>query len=271
METPEDVAQMLRLRAAGLGIKSIARKMGCSKNTVRRYLRGGGWVAYKVPQRERALRGLDPWLAERLQQHRGNADVVRQDLERQHRVVVSLRTVERAVAPFRRELRAAEVATVRFETAPGGQLQIDFGETTVSIAGERVKVHLFVATLGYSRRPYVAVFDHQRQSAWWGGIEGAFHHFRGRPRELLLDNARPLVNFHDAQTREVRFNDRFYEGVCQAPLNSDVQWFSGSSPRDTVVVTSFIHDSVAGACLSLIQGATEIQGRGVLSRARCSV
>ena len=210
MQTPEDVAQMLRLRAAGLGIKSIARKMGCSKNTVRRYLRSGGWVAYKVPQRERALRGLEPWLGERLQQHRGNADVVRQDLERQHGVTVSLRTVERAVAPFRRELRAAELATIRFETAPGEQLQIDFGETMVALAGERVKVHLFVATLGYSRRPYVAVFDHQRQAAWWGGIEGAFHYFGGRTRELLIDNAKPLVNFHDAQTREVRFNDRFH-------------------------------------------------------------
>jgi len=57
------------------------------------------------------------------------------------------------VAPFRREPRAAEVATIRFETAPGEQLQIDFGETGVTIAGERVKVHLFVATLGYSRWP----------------------------------------------------------------------------------------------------------------------
>jgi transposase len=210
MQTPEDVAQMLRLRAAGLGIKHIARKMGCSKNTLRRYLRSGGWVAYKVPQRERALGGLEPWLWERPQRHRGNADVVRQDLEREHGVTVSLRTVERAVAPFRRELRAAEVATIRFETLPGEQLQIDFGETTVMVAGERVRVHLFVATLGYSRRPYVARFEHQRQSAWWAGIEGAFHYFGGRPRELLIDNAKPLVDFHDAQTREVRFNDRFH-------------------------------------------------------------
>jgi len=210
MQTPEDVAQMLRLRAAGLGIKSIACKMGCSKNTVRRYLRGGGWAAYRRPERKRALSGLEPWLAERLQRHRGNADVVRQDLEREHRVTVSLRTVERAVAPFRRELRAAEVATIRFETLPGEQLQIDFGETGVSIAGERVRVHLFVATLGYSRRPYVAVFSHERQSAWWQGIEGAFHHFGGRTRELLIDNAKPLVDFHDAQTREVRFNERFH-------------------------------------------------------------
>jgi transposase len=209
MQTPEDAAQMLRLRAAGLGIKSIARKMGCSKNTVRRYLRADGWVAYRRSTRKSTLRGLEAWLSERLQRHRGNADVVRQDLEREHGITVSLRTVERAVAPFRRELRAIEIATVRFETAPGEQLQIDFGETTVSIAGERVKVHLFVATLGYSRRPYVAVFEHQRQAAWWSGIEGAFHYFGGRPRELLLDNAKPLVDFHDAQTREVRFNERF--------------------------------------------------------------
>jgi transposase len=210
METPQDVAEMLRLKASGIGIKTIAREMGCSKNTVRRYLRGGGWVAYQQPTRKSALGGLEAWLAERLQQHWGNADVVRQDLEREHGISVSLRTVERAVAPFRRQLRAAEVATIRFETAPGEQLQIDFGETTVPIGGERVKVHLFVATLGYSRRPYVAVFTHERQSAWWDGIEGAFHYFGARPREVLLDNARALVSFHDAQTREVRFNERFH-------------------------------------------------------------
>jgi len=210
MQTPEDVALMLRLKAAGLGIKKIAERMGCSKNTVRRYVRSGGYVAYKRPERNSALHGLSPWLNERLQRHRGNADVVRQDLEREHGLRVSLRTVERAVAPFRRELLAAEVATIRFETAPGEQLQIDFGETTMPIAGERVRVHLFVATLGYSRRPYVAVFSHERQSAWWSGIEGAFHHFGGRTRELLIDNAKPLVTFHDAQTREVRFNERFH-------------------------------------------------------------
>jgi transposase len=214
METPQDVAQMLRLRGSGWGIKAIAREMACSKNTVRRYLRGGGWGAYKQPERKRTLRGLESWLeswlAERLQQHRGNADVVRQDLERQHGIAVSLRTVERAVARFRRELHAAEVATVRFETAPGEQLQIDFGETGVPIGGERIRVHLFVATLGYSRRTYVAVFLHERQSAWWHGIEGAFHYFGGRTREVLLDNAKPLVTFHDAQTREVLFNERFH-------------------------------------------------------------
>src|SRR5919202_703342 len=65
---------------------------------------------------------------------------------------VSLRTVERAVAPVRRELAAEALATVRFETPPSGQMQIDFGECGVALGVERVRVHLFVATLGYSRR-----------------------------------------------------------------------------------------------------------------------
>ncbi len=209
MQTPEDVAQMLRLERSGMGIKAIAVTMGCSKNTVKRYLRAGGWQPYEKSARKTALDGLGEWLAERLRQHRGNADVVRQQLQRERGISVSLRTVERAVAPYRRQVLAEQLATVRFETPPGQQLQIDFGEATVTIGGERTKVHLFVGTLGYSRRPYVAVFMHQRQAAWMDGIEGAFRHFGGLPGELLIDNPKAMVSFHDARTREIRFNERF--------------------------------------------------------------
>ena len=77
MQTPEDVAQMLRLKAAGLGIKHIARKMGCSKNTVRRYLRGGGWVAYKRPERKRTLCEFEMKTLDRIPWMRREQDVNR--------------------------------------------------------------------------------------------------------------------------------------------------------------------------------------------------
>ena len=93
---------------------------------------------------------------------------------------------------------------------PARQLQIDFGETRVSIGGEVVKLHLFVATLGYSRRVFVRAFRHERQSAWFDGMETAFGHFGGLPQEVLFDNARALVEDHDAATREVRFNERLH-------------------------------------------------------------
>jgi len=210
MRAADEVAAMLRLKGLGWGLRRIARELGCSPETVRRYVAADGWVAYRRPCRSKRLDGLADWLAERFRRHRGNAEVVRQDLEREHGVKVSLRTVERAVSPLRRALAAEARATVRFETPPGHQLQIDFGEMRVAVAGETVRIHLFVATLGYSRRVFVQAFRHERQSAWLDGIEAAFRHFGGVPKEVLLDNARALVDAHDAATREVRFNARLH-------------------------------------------------------------
>lgn len=209
MQTPDDVAAMLRLNELGWGAKRIARELGISKNTVKHYLRQGGWAAYHSPARSKALDGLEQWLEQCFFQHGGNADVVRQELVRVHGVKVSLRTVERSVQPLRQQLAAAAKATLRFETPPGRQLQIDFGTARVMIGQEVVRIYLFVATLGYSRRPFVAAFTHERQSAWLAGIEGAFAHFGGIPEQVLLDNPKALVVHHDPQTREVTFNERF--------------------------------------------------------------
>lgn len=157
-----------------------------------------------------AARRLEEWLAERFRRHRGNCDVVRQDLMREHAITVSLRTVEPAAAPLRQALRAEARACLRFQTAPDQQLQIDFGATTVAIGGVPVRAHLFVATLGYSRRAFVRAFRQERQSAWFDGMEGAFQRFGGVPQEVLFDVARALVDHHDASTREVRFNERLH-------------------------------------------------------------
>jgi DNA-directed RNA polymerase specialized sigma24 family protein len=51
MQTPEDVQAMLKLASLGWGAKRISRELGCSRNTVRSYLRQGGWQPYQQPQR----------------------------------------------------------------------------------------------------------------------------------------------------------------------------------------------------------------------------
>jgi len=65
MQTPEEVAAMLRLKALGWGVRRIAGELGCSHMTVRRYLAEGGWVAYRGRGRRRTLSGLEDWVAER--------------------------------------------------------------------------------------------------------------------------------------------------------------------------------------------------------------
>lgn len=210
MKAPDEVSAMLRLKGLGWGSKRIAAELGCSRTTVRHWLAQGGWHRCGSPSRSKRLDDVSDWLRERFHRHAGNADVVRQELAREKGISVSLRTVERAVAPLRRELVAAARATVRFETPPGEQLQIDFGERRVEIEGVGVKVFLFVATLGYSRRLHVRAYGHEKQDSWFDGMESAFQAFGGVPREVLLDNARALILHHDPASREVVLHPRLH-------------------------------------------------------------
>jgi transposase len=209
MKTAEDVAEMLRLAGCGWGAKRIGRHLGCSHHTVKTYLASDGLKSFKVPARAKLLDGHGDWLRERFHRHRGNADVVRQELAAEKGLCVSLRTVQRAVAVWRQAMRAEALATVRFETRPGEQLQIDFGERFVEIGGQPVKVYVFVATLGYSRRLHVRAFRSEKQENWFSGLESAFTAFGGVTEEVLIDNPRSLVSKHDPVTGTVTFNPTF--------------------------------------------------------------
>lgn len=208
MKTPEDVDEMLRLKACGWGLKRIARELGCSHHTVKDYVAAGGVKPFKIPTRAKKLDGHDDWLRERFLAHRGNADVVRQDLFNEKKISVSRRTLQRAVQPYRQALKAEALATTRFETPPGRQLQIDFGERFVDIGGVPVKAFVFVATLGYSRRVHVRAFRAEKQEHWFAGLESAFATFGGVPADVLMDNPRALVVRHDMVSRSVQFNDK---------------------------------------------------------------
>jgi transposase len=208
MKTPDDVEEMLRLKACGWGLKRIARELGCSHHTVKAYIEAGGVKPFKPPVRAKKLDGLDDWVRERFIRHRGNADVVRQELLAEKGIAVSPRTMQRTLQPYRQALKAEALATVRFETPPGRQLQIDFGERLVDIAGAKVKAFMFVATLGHSRRVHIRAFRHEKQESWFTGLESAFTTFGGVPEIVLMDNARALIVRHDAVSRTVQFNDK---------------------------------------------------------------
>jgi transposase len=210
MLEPDDVSAMLKLKALGWGARRIASELGCSRTTTRRWLREGAWRRPSPPSRPKALDGLETWLEDGFRRHAGNADVVRQELASEKGIEVSLRTVERAVAHLRQELRAEARATVRFETRPGQQLQIDFGQRRVEIDGVLRLVSFFVATLGYSRRLHVRAFLGERQEHWFSGMESTFATFGGVPAEVLLDNARALVLSHDPASREVVLNPKLH-------------------------------------------------------------
>jgi len=143
---------MAQLAQLGWGAKRIARELGVARNTVRRYLRG----ARAEVQEHFAARRLDEAArAEALRLYDGEAEgnaVVVARLLREQSIAASVRTVQRAVEERRRSQRASQVATVRFETAPGEQMQVDVGQRLVSIAGNLVRVFFVCAVLGHRRR-----------------------------------------------------------------------------------------------------------------------
>jgi len=215
MVEPEEVRQMRELSRRGWGVKRIARELQVARNTVRRYLRGG--EAAEVQVRPKARRLGDDARAEAVRifdgAAEGNAVVVARLLAEQG-VAASPRTVQRVVEPRRRERRAAQIATVRYETAPGHQVQIDFGEKVVAIASQMVRVYFFVAVLSYSRRIFVKASLSQRQDDWRDGLASAFRHFGGVPQTVLVDNAGPLVSGRDRVAQTVTFHPGFL-GFCR--------------------------------------------------------
>lgn len=209
MVQPEVVQQIRALKAVGWGARQIAKVVGVSRNTVKSYLRSG---RAPVPKPRPYHRKLNQ--AEAIALFEGpaqfNAAVVQQ-LMFGVGTKVSVRTVQRAVASRRQELRAAQLATVRFETAPGHQMQIDFGQKRIRIAGTSVTVHFMVATLSFSRRLFVKPFLSERQDDWRDGIAEAFRQFGGVTQTILGDNARALVIDHDPLTHTIRFHPAYLE------------------------------------------------------------
>ena len=101
--------------------------------------------------------------------------------------------VQRALQPVRTTRRWAARATVRFETAPGEQAQVDFGQLRVWIADVETPVHFFVFTLGFSRRAVAYAYRNERLDTLLDGHERALRHFGGVPLSCLYDNPRTIT------------------------------------------------------------------------------
>jgi transposase len=188
----DGVREILARLARGDGVKRIARELGIDRNTVKRWRRLGAWRPRQARPRHRQIEPFAAFLERRGPEVGWNGAVLHRELQALGFAGGYLQ-VQRATRPAREQRQWAAVATVRFETAPGQQAQVDFGQTRVWIGERWEAVHLFVFTLGYSRRVWVAAYPHERLSALLDGHERAFRHFGGVPLECLYDNPRTLV------------------------------------------------------------------------------
>ncbi|MCG5031794.1 IS21 family transposase [Mesosutterella sp. OilRF-GAM-744-9] len=202
---------ILALHEQGQSIRSIHRALHVSRQAIRRCIRG---IAPRKAGRHPGP-GL-AFLQAKAEESRAlflraecSAPVTVRLIKENYGVVVRQDTFNRFIKDFRHQVKLQnQPSPGRFETQPGDQMQIAFGEKDVEIAGLRTRVHVFVAVLGYSRRIFAMAFEKETQEAWLQGIEQAFIYFQDVPRQVISDNAASLVASHKRRG-EVRFTDRY--------------------------------------------------------------
>src|SRR6266481_9164385 len=138
----------------GVGIAELARQFGLDRKTVRRCVREPAWRPYQRPARAGTLLAAHAaHLRDRAPQVGYSAQILFQEL-RQHGYTGSYETVKLFVRPLRAAQRSGELTLRRFETPPGQQSQVDWGTATIPFRQQRQVRHVFVLTLGFSRRSY---------------------------------------------------------------------------------------------------------------------
>jgi transposase len=202
----------------GHTISQIARSVGQSRDTVRKYLgmarEAGLTVGGDDAQRAHVVAAVRARLAqtrtpsageaqqllaphaERMRKLLGEEDMTIKQVWRLLRedrppLPVSYPSVKRFVQ--RHLAPKTPRTTVRLETPPGRQAQVDFGQVHLRLAGQRVRLWAFVMTLAFSRHRFVRFVERQDLQTWIDCHVRAFAFFGGVPETILLDNLKAGV------------------------------------------------------------------------------
>lgn len=102
-------------------------------------------------------------------------------------------------------------ATIRFETSPGLQAQVDWKEdmTLVNKNGEIFKINIFLIVLGYSRLKFIELTSDRTQETLFRCLMNSFSYFNGVPHEMLFDNMKTVVDHSKTTFTRTVFNDTF--------------------------------------------------------------
>jgi transposase len=193
-----------RLRAEGLSITEIARRLGRDRKTVRVTLQRGG------PPRGGRRGGRTKF--EKLQAHRGylerrlgegvfNCAVLFDEL-RERGYTGGMTVLKQFVRPYRPP--RAVIPVIRFETEPGYQAQVDFFDILFLLPdGSTWKVYLFLYVLSYSRYLWGTFLPSEQRVQFFRGLDAAFRATGGVPTTLLHDRLSAAVIGSDEEHRAV--------------------------------------------------------------------
>jgi transposase len=197
------------LHRKGVSVSEIARQTGHDRKTIRKAV--GEPLVPERPVQHRQRRKLGPYveyLNKRIAEGVTNASKLYDEIKAQ-----GYSGCPGHVRDFVHELRGPRPtsATVRFETEPGEQAQVDWGHFGyIDHQGHQRPLYAFIMTLGWSRAMYLE-FTVSADAAWWLRCHvHAFRYFGGVPRVVLHDNLKTAVLERDADGT-IHWNQRYLD------------------------------------------------------------
>lgn len=186
------------LAALGTSIHEIARQVGLARNTVRKYLRGAAVPAARPPRPHK----LDPFKAQIRQwvqdDHLLNCVTMLERL-RPLGYQGGVSQLKAFVQPLR-PAKAGRHPVRRYETAPGEQLQFDWGEFRYDQDDTYHKVFGFTAVLSYSRMRFIIFTKRCDVATLIRCLMAACEYFGGLPRAMLTDRMKSVLLAMDGAT-----------------------------------------------------------------------
>ena len=195
----------------GHGKRKMARELGLDRKTVKRILAQERPAPYcRTVSRPTVVTPYLEYIRQRAGEVDYNAYRIFHELQ-ERGYPGGYEMVKLAVRPLRAERDRLAEATLRFETAPGRQAQVDWGTTWAAIGEQSVRVQVFVMVLGYSRRLYVEFTRDQQLATLMACHQHAFDWFGGLTEELLYDNPKTVVLKRDREGRVIAWNPQFWD------------------------------------------------------------
>ncbi len=201
-----------------LNKSELARRFNCDRRTVDRYMNiESGKLATKPSDRiyKSVLDEFKPVIINKVDVHGCTAMAVFKFIQRKG-YVGQYSTVASFVSKHKNEEK--QKATIRFETTPGLQAQVDWKEnlTLVSKYGEIFKVNIFLMVLGYSRMKFIKLTATRSQQELFQCMISAHEYFGGISHEVLFDNMKTVVDHSKTTFRKVSFNKTFEHFAADA-------------------------------------------------------
>lgn len=200
----------LEVENVKINISEMSRRTGLSTKTIKKYI--GGFE----PKSTRKKRGskLDPYIEiikDKYDNYACTAMDIYHFLKRNHGYDGSYDLVKQFLRNYKSE--AAVKATIRVETNPGLQAQVDWKERYefITKSGKKITVNIFLYVMSYSRFRYLELTLDRTQPVLFNCLLNAFEYVGGVPKEIWFDNMSTVVESHDITTGIVKFNEKFLD------------------------------------------------------------